>query len=225
MQKPTVDLWQYSDRGKAFAQSLKGVTSDTIDPLIALEEVCGLLPGYVFFYHQHTWKKNMPTSIINLMGTYEEERPTLILPFIEAAKLKGYKAKEALEKAWGHAFRSETDMHDAVIYCVGIVTLCSHEKVAESKRHLGTLVKYLTCPHNEVEQLKYDLSTGAYRPVAELGVRRSAIANGLARLNYSANVFFIEAWRDLAICIVNDISSGADDMEPLIHLKEKFDIG
>ena len=93
-----------------------------------------MLPGYVFFYHQLSWKKDSPTSILNLLSKYEEERPRLVLPFIEASKLKGYKARDAFDKAWGSAFRTETDMHDAVIYCIGIVTLCTHEKVAEPKR-------------------------------------------------------------------------------------------
>ena len=56
----------------------------------------------------------MPTSIINLLKTYEEERPRLVTPFIEASKMRGYQAKDAFEKAWGYAFRTETDMHDAV---------------------------------------------------------------------------------------------------------------
>ena len=135
MPMSTLDLWQYSDRGKSLARCLRGTTSDSIDAMIALEECCGLIPGYIFFNHQHSWKKNMPTNIINLMATYEADRPKLILPFIEAAKLKGYKAREAFERAWGYAFRTESDIHDVVIYCIGIVTLCSHEKVAESKRH------------------------------------------------------------------------------------------
>ena len=67
MPRATVDIWQYCDRGESLAKSLRGTTSDSIDLERALEECCKLIPGYVFFYHQLSWKKDSPTSILNLL--------------------------------------------------------------------------------------------------------------------------------------------------------------
>ena len=207
MPPPDPSIFRSMDRGARYSARMGGSSLTHITHERALALTLSLLPGEYFFSSFYDYQKKNITSIQSLTNimTQKDSVRASFQPMLDALKVRGWKAMDAIERAHAVIFQSEGKLVDPVVFAMGIFLMCTHENSHNNDLNLCTLVRYLLCQDNtQVETLSQALtlpeSDVQLSPVPA-DITQTSLMPGLHRLDYTKNPHFVDEWMNLSIIL------------------------